>query len=421
LTIPLFFLATFFTLTLLTAQIHELYRYHLLESKFAFRAVYNALQLELKQSGGVFDAEGFEKKFKTLSDFYHFREFGIYDPIDNKLLLGDPWNPQDLKTSAELISTQKKSEPQKIFVDKVNKYVISYMVLKSKEGGRIYLTKAALAMPGVMEAISSSRWTLALMFCFISLTGFMIARSLSASIVKPIKALNRATREIIKGNLGNIVDVHTSDEIEDLANAFNLMSYSLKEMKERAVDANPLTGLPGNQGIFQEIQKRIYEKRKFVLFHSDLDRFKVFNDHYGLGKGDLALKKTAELLQDAVLAKHPDDFIGHQGGDDFVIITQPQRAAELAETVCRRFDKEVVSTLYAKEDLKNGYTMHLDRRRFTETGEEIMVKFPLLAISLAGVSSAKKDFADYFDCMNSAVEVKKEVKKNPVSSFIIRE
>ena len=84
-------------------------------------------------------------------------------------------------------------------------------------------------------------------------------------------------------------------------------------------------------------------------------------------------------------------------------------------------DSEVVASLYVKEDLERGYTLHLDRRRQAETGEEVMRQFPLLSVSLAGVSTAKKDYADYFDFFNVVSEVKKEVKKVIKSSYLIRE
>jgi hypothetical protein len=104
-----------------------------------------------------------------------------------------------------------------------------------------------------------------------------------------------------------------------------------------------------------------------------------------------------------------------------VNITRVQKAKEVAEAVCSMFKQEVVLALYPKEDYDRGYTMQMDRRRQTETGETVMVPFPLIAISLAGVTNAKTDFADYNDCMNRVAPVKKEVKKVIESSYIIRE
>ena len=118
-----------------------------------------------------------------------------------------------------------------------------------------------------------------------------------------------------------------------------------------------------------------------------------------------------------------DDFVGHQGGDDYVVIVKPAKAKEIAETIVKRFDGEVVKSLYRKEDYERGYFLKEDRRAMAETGatEAKIVKFPLLAISLAGVSNAKKDFADYFDCLNRAVSVKGKVKAEVKSCYLIEE
>jgi GGDEF domain-containing protein len=145
---------------------------------------------------------------------------------------------------------------------------------------------------------------------------------------------------------------------------------------------------------------------------------------YGIGRGDEVIKKAANMLKQVVKEKGAkDDFVGHQGGDDFVLIVKPAHAKELAETVIKRFDTDVVKTVYRKEDYDRGYVMAYDRRTMAETGETEakMVQFPLVGLSLAGVSNAKRDFADYFDCLTRAVSVKKEVKKTIESSYLIEE
>ena len=86
-----------------------------------------------------------------------------------------------------------------------------------------------------------------------------------------------------------------------------------------------------------------------------------------------------------------------------------------------------MGSLYRKEDLERGYILAPDRREEFEVDPsrknsgENLTKFPLLAISLAGVSTVKKDFADYFDCMSAVAPVKREVKKTAQSSYLIKE
>src|SRR4051812_43567327 len=108
LTLPLLLLATFFTTLQLTNQIQQLYRYHLLESKFAFRGIYNVLQTELKRKNSLEDAGLFERKIKPLVDFYPFREISIYDPAQNRTLWGNgAWSSSDIEKLNEWRVQQK--------------------------------------------------------------------------------------------------------------------------------------------------------------------------------------------------------------------------------------------------------------------------------------------------------------------------
>ena len=120
------------------------------------------------------------------------------------------------------------------------------------------------------------------------------------AILGPIQALNDATQDIAAGNLSQKVEVETEDELGELAETFNNMTSALVKMKDRAENANPLTKLPGNNVIHEEIEKKIKGKGKFVAVYSDLDNFKSFNDKYGIGAGDKAIKITAQIMKEAI-------------------------------------------------------------------------------------------------------------------------
>ncbi|HXV28317.1 MAG TPA: diguanylate cyclase, partial [bacterium] len=334
------------------------------------------------------------------------------------------WSAADFQAMEKSLREKQIGRPYYVVIDKDTKRLVAYIPVEGLPEKRLWIARTSFPLAHVRDALISSRWMLAIMIFLILTTGLFIGLGLSKSIVNPIRTLNDATQEILEGHLGKHVKISTGDEIETLADTFNHMSESLKVMKARAEDANPLTQLPGNQGIFHELNRRIYEKQKFVVFHTDLDRFKIFNDNYGLARGDEVIKKTAALLKEAVHLKgSKDDFIGHQGGDDFVLIVKPTHAKELAEYIIDRFDKEIVRSVYRKEDYERGYILAVDRREITETEtkETKQVPFPLLAISLAGITNTQKDFADYFDCLSRAIPVKKEVKKTIQSCYVIQE
>lgn len=423
LTLPLVFLTLVFTAIQLMNQMNAMNEFHKIESRYAFDALQKAVKAEMQKETD-YKSPAFRAILKKIEDLQHLASIDLFNVLDHEPVFEgtrDDWSPPDYQAVEQALYQRRLGKNYFVRINKELKKLIAYIPLEIA-GNQVYIVRAIYSLAGIKDALEQSKWTLGLMVFFIILTGFFIGHGLAQSIVKPIQELNEATQEIVKGHLGKNVTIRTGDEIEALGETFNRMSAALKEMKERAEDSNPLTQLPGNQGIFHELRKRIMERQKFVLFHTDLDRFKIFNDHYGLARGDEAIKKTAELLKQAGKDKGaPDDFVGHQGGDDFIIITRPQIAKRLAESIIDRFDKDIIRSLYRKEDYEKGYTMELDRRRLAETGEEVMVKFPLLAISLAGISNVKRDFADYFDCMSAAVEIKKEVKKTIQSSYLIKE
>jgi len=424
LTLPLLFLTVVFTAIQLRNEMRTIQDSYQIRSRFAFESVHRTLDVTMKDPDISGNLDTVTMLMQQLEIAHDGITVCLYSLIDRNLTpeTCTPWNSFDVKATESSLYQKQQGKPYMVKVQKTQRKLVAFIPLSDPEGSSAWIVRVEFPLGNVREALINSRWTLLTMIIMIIFTGFAIGYRLSKSIVKPIISLNDATQEILKGNLGKHVRIETGDEIETLALTFNHMSDSLKEMKQKAQDSNPLTGLPGNQGIFQALKKKIHERQKFVLFHTDLDRFKVFNDHFGLAKGDEAIKQTADLLRKAVKEKGgEDDFIGHQGGDDFVLITRPSRAEEMASFITKTFDDTIVKSLYPKEDVERGYTLQMDRRRLAETGEEVLAQFPLLAISLAGVSNAKKDFADYFDCMSAAVSVKKEVKKIIQSSYMVKE
>ena len=97
-----------------------------------------------------------------------------------------------------------------------------------------------------------------------------------------------------------------------------------KEMK----DESPLTGLPGNVRIQEEIELKVASGAEFALLYVDIDHFKAFNDHYGFARGDNVIRDVGELTESVLADLAPEDsFVGHLGGDDFVLVVSPSAAA----------------------------------------------------------------------------------------------
>ena len=96
--------------------------------------------------------------------------------------------------------------------------------------------------------------------------------------------------------------------------------------------------------------------------HADVDAFKVYNDHYGFARGDLAIRATAEAIIDALEATpSPEHFAGHIGGDDYLVLTAPELAEPLAQDIIERFDR-AVPALYDQIERERGWVEATDRR-----------------------------------------------------------
>ena len=167
---------------------------------------------------------------------------------------------------------------------------------------------------------------------------------------------------------------------------------------------SPLTGLPGNVRIEEEIQRRVREGEGFAVLYADLDHFKAYNDHYGFMRGDDVIRATGRLLQDVVSELAGDGgFVGHVGGDDFVVLVPPEDAERVADAIVERFDR-LAPGLYDEPDRRRGFIEVADRR-----GE--VQRFPLLAISIGIASTARRRFAHFAHAVAVATEMKRYTKR----------
>ncbi len=167
---------------------------------------------------------------------------------------------------------------------------------------------------------------------------------------------------------------------------------------------SPLTGLPGNTRIEQEISRRVENPAEFCLLYADLNNFKAYNDHYGFMKGDEVIKATAEVIIDAVAAHgEASDFIGHIGGDDFVVVCQVDTGEAIAAAVCENLDP-CMRALYADEDLARGFILVKDRKGIEQ-------EYPPVSISIGVTTSTGREFSHPSQPIALATEMKSFAKK----------
>ena len=176
-------------------------------------------------------------------------------------------------------------------------------------------------------------------------------------------------------------------------------------VRRRSLDANPLTGLPGNLAIYEELERRIKDNAPLAVAYLDIDNFKVYNDLYGFEKGDVTIRTLAEITCDSV-----EDFVGHIGGDDFVYFSIPSRIAAEAQRIIKRFTA-ALERLYSREDLKQGSITAEDRR-----GD--VVDFPLMSVTIVGITNEELKITRPAEVSKIVAELKSYGKSKPGSNYI---
>ncbi|WP_298819271.1 GGDEF domain-containing response regulator [Chloroflexus sp.] len=183
----------------------------------------------------------------------------------------------------------------------------------------------------------------------------------------------------------------------------------LRRTAQRPV-RNPLTGLPGNLLISEEIRYRLQRGEAFVLLYIDLNDFKAFNDAYGFARGDQAILLLANICEQSQrhFASHPT-FLGHIGGDDFVMLCPTSIAADLAIWIVDQYE-QAARALYDERDREQGFLIGHDR-----AGN--LRQISIGAVAIGGVSS--HNYTSVEELSRAAADMKHAAKVFGVSAVVI--
>jgi diguanylate cyclase (GGDEF)-like protein len=177
-------------------------------------------------------------------------------------------------------------------------------------------------------------------------------------------------------------------------------------------ELNPLTGMSGNSDILREITQRLVAHERFAVLYPDIDAFKSYNDHYGFVRGDDVIKTLSTIIFE-VLEEKPSrrHFAGHVGGDDFVILAEPQFAEPIADEITRRFDA-AVPALYDLIDRERGWIEYEERN-----GNKIRAEF--VSVSIGVVIAEPGSYSSAAALAARAAEVKGVAKRMPGSKWVL--
>ena len=350
------------------------------------------------------------KEFRNLLGEISKTETYISTNIETLISLHEKYNTLFAR-EIQLIKVHKSQEAEEISSNDLKSYfdkillALKDMDLRIKSQQNLHvnqsnsLSERALLIMIVLSATS---------FIFGLLFATLITNHLNAAIER----LKEATNMIRSGDFDSMPEIKGADELADLAISFREMSSRLKELEVINLDANPLTKLPGNLAIEKELLTRLNETQSFSFCLVDLDNFKAYNDRYSYARGSDLIKWMSDMLT-AIKKEYgtPEDFLGHIGGDDFVIICSPERIQKICTQIIEEFDKGIIAH-YDPEDAKKGFIISIDRN-------DKPAIFGIMTVSLAVVNTDRTLVRDPMEISQKVAELKQYAKSFAKSIYIM--
>lgn len=240
------------------------------------------------------------------------------------------------------------------------------------------------------------------------ITAVMDKEFLKVDYHTPVSTVCYLAMDRDNSKLYDAVVVTKNDKYHGMVTIKDLLQKSTEMDIVNARNQNPLSGLPGNTIIEQEMKQSIAVKENYSILYIDIDNFKAFNDVYGFEKGDVVIKNLAHAI-----IKHTgkNDFAGHIGGDDFVIIFDHYNWQSAAEHIMEDFREESLK-LYNPEDIRAGYITAVNRH-----GE--LEQFPLISLTIAVVTNETRKYQDIYLLSEELANLKKKGKLQRGNKFCI--
>jgi diguanylate cyclase (GGDEF)-like protein len=224
----------------------------------------------------------------------------------------------------------------------------------------------------------------------------------------PIDYVTKLAMQRPQESLYNPIVVVNENGYHGVVTIKNLLDAYTKIEVEAAISANPLTKLPGNLIIEGEITKRIFGQDPYCIIYIDIDNFKAYNDAYGFENGDLLLTFVADTIRAGAAN---GEFVGHIGGDDFIVICDYHDGSEVCREIIRKFAAGI-NSFYRDVDLENGFIISTNRHGVVDS-------FPIASLSIAGISNKSTGSLHINAFSKTIAQLKKKCKKQSGNYFEI--
>jgi len=244
-----------------------------------------------------------------------------------------------------------------------------------------------------------------------SCTAFMNDKPLCFERSAPIDALTAALTDSDQRYLVDGLVVTEGGRYLGLASGESVVRAVAEIRVEAARYANPLTFLPGNIPVSEHIARLLASGVSFTACYTDLNQFKPYNDQYGYWKGDQMIKLAARCISQACDPLR--DFLGHVGGDDFIVLFQAPDWAARCRDIIETFNVSAPN-LFNAADRERGGIMAEDRQ-----GRPAF--FALTTLSIGAVRVHPGRYRSHEDVASAAAAAKREAKHRGAGLFELQE
>ncbi|MBR0598692.1 GGDEF domain-containing protein [Sinanaerobacter chloroacetimidivorans] len=222
---------------------------------------------------------------------------------------------------------------------------------------------------------------------------------LSVDYKTPVSIVSSAAMARSNDKLYDFIVITEKDHYMGVVTIKDLLQKTTEIEISAAKHQNPLSGLPGNLIIEQKLNQCLNCSSKYSVAYLDIDNFKAYNDVYGFEKGDLIIKLLADILRSSL---NTEQFVGHVGGDDFVVVLNDHVNEDFFKDMILKFENEVLN-YYNQTDRENGFISTTNRRNEIE-------QFPLISLTIVVVSNQTQMFRNVFELTEMLAGLKKIAK-----------
>lgn len=310
------------------------------------------------------------------------RDYVLYTPIEKLISATDIISPDTTILEAFELMNQKANHIGLVVVDQgVPIGIVSKETLALRLSGRYGFT----------------------LYQDKPITKIMKRDFLSLDANTPVNIVGEMAMNRSADSLYDFVVVTEEDKYQGIVTIKTMLKKTFDLKVLSAKQANPLTGLPGNGVIADKLTALIESQQDYSVSYVDIDHFKPFNDLYGFENGDSIIKLLSSLLRQYV----PNDtFIGHIGGDDFIIIFDKHIALDYFEPLIDEFEQKA-QTFYNREDREKGYV-----ETFSRSGKP--EKFPLISLTAVTLSNEGINHRHILDISGKLTQLKGRAKKSKI-------